>query len=161
MLKIRFQQTRSFYLLELLPLKYSVRNCFVYIMANNRGETLEEQLESIKMQAHESSSSKHHIIELDHDTFTRPGAQLSDKQAFTNKKGQSITGYPVIVDFRRLLQLCVGHSQSALKDNGIIHGVAIKLLFINIHYCIYHSMSISVIFQNNQFLSKPESSLHA
>lgn len=98
-------------------------------MANNRGETLEEQLESIKIQEHESSSPKHHATELDHDTFTRPGAQLSDKQTFTNKKGQAITGCPIIVDFRRLLQLCVGHSQSTLKDNGIIHGVAIKIYF--------------------------------
>ena len=92
-------------------------------MANNRGETLEEKFEDLKLQERSNISVNHHSIELDHETYTRPGAQLSEKQTFKNKKGQTITGYPVIVDFRRLLQLSAGHSEESQKDYGIVHGV--------------------------------------
>ncbi|XP_052777433.1 uncharacterized protein LOC128214809 isoform X2 [Mya arenaria] len=69
-----------------------------------------------------------HYVELDHETFTRPGAQISDKQTFTNKKGETISGYAVIVDFRRLLLLAAD-----LKDHGIIPGVSNRDL---LHACI-------------------------
>jgi hypothetical protein len=90
----------------------------------NRGEILEEKLEDLKLQERENISTNHHHVDLDHETYTRPGAQLSDKQTFTNKKGQTISGYPVIVDFRRLLQLSIGHSEELQKEQGIIQGVA-------------------------------------
>ncbi|XP_060552114.1 uncharacterized protein LOC132713503 isoform X3 [Ruditapes philippinarum] len=90
----------------------------------NRGEILEEKLEDLKLQEKENISTNHHHVDLDHETYTRPGAQLSDKQTFTNKKGQTISGYPVIVDFRRLLQLSIGHSEELQKEHGIIQGIS-------------------------------------
>ncbi|XP_069127869.1 uncharacterized protein [Argopecten irradians] len=59
------------------------------------------------------------------DTFSRPGAQLADKQTFTNKAGDVITAYPVLVDLRRLVQLCPSNISSALTgDEGIIPGIS-------------------------------------
>ena len=98
-------------------------NCFVYNMADGGGEILSEKLKDLKMQEVDDTSSNNHTVELDHETFTRPGAQLSDRQTFANKKGQTISGYPVIVDFRRLLQLSLGHTEESKKEHGIIHGV--------------------------------------
>ncbi|XP_060077768.1 uncharacterized protein LOC132557295 [Ylistrum balloti] len=59
------------------------------------------------------------------DTFSRPGAQLADKQTFTNKAGNLITAYPVLVDLRRLVQLCPSNTSAALTgDQGIIPGIS-------------------------------------
>ncbi|KAL4235608.1 hypothetical protein ACF0H5_004004 [Mactra antiquata] len=70
-----------------------------------------------------TKTSSHVTVDLESETYTRPGAQLSDKLTFTNKKGNTITGYPVIVDFRRLLQLSLGGSKSSLLDSAIIPGI--------------------------------------
>lgn len=120
-----------------------VRTCFVYIMANNGGETQTERTENAKIHESESPSATH-TIELDHETFTRPGAQLSDKQIFTNKKGQSVTGYPVIVDFRRLLQLSLGHSKAHQKEHGIIYGVLFTFLY-EIHKTLLVQLSVEIL----------------
>ncbi|OWF56345.1 uncharacterized protein LOC110449214 [Mizuhopecten yessoensis] len=59
------------------------------------------------------------------DNFSRPGAQLADKQTFTNKTGELITAYPVLVDLRRLVQLCPSNTAAALTgDDGIIPGIS-------------------------------------
>ena len=65
-------------------------------------------------------------VSLEEDSFTRPGAQLADKQTFTNKLGDTVTGYPVIVDFRRLLQLTPDATRIRLQEFGIIPGVSLK-----------------------------------
>lgn len=63
------------------------------------------------------------------DTFSRPGAQLSDGQTFANKKGDAVKAYPVLVDLRRLVQLCPSNTSAALTgDVGIIPGVSIKII---------------------------------
>lgn len=71
---------------------------------------------------------KNALIELeddkDDDMYSRPGAQLSGKQTFTSEDGKSVTGYPVLVDFRRLLQLSPSNLTAAFTgDSSIIPGV--------------------------------------
>lgn len=62
--------------------------------------------------------------EMMDDSFSRPGAQLSEKQTFTNKDGESISASPVLVDLRRLVQLSPNNAPTALTgDSGIIPGV--------------------------------------
>ena len=70
-------------------------------------------------------SETHNHVSLEEESFTRPGAQLDDKQTFTNKSGDTINCYPVIVDFRRLLQLTDGSSRTRLHEFGIIPGVKV------------------------------------
>ena len=63
-------------------------------------------------------------LELNEKTgcFGRPGSQLEDKQEFKSKDGQSVWAYPVLVDFRRLLQL-----GQLTENSGVIPGVRIPL----------------------------------
>ncbi|WAR22993.1 hypothetical protein MAR_036662 [Mya arenaria] len=96
-------------------------------MADSKGENIPLEQANGK-QEHAPKLAMDHYVELDHETFTRPGAQISDKQTFTNKKGETISGYAVIVDFRRLLLLAAD-----LKDHGIIPGVSNRDL---LHACI-------------------------
>ena len=61
----------------------------------------------------------------DEDMYSRPGAQLSGKQTFTSLDGKVVTGYPVLVDFRRLLQLSPSNLGAAFSgDSSIIPGVS-------------------------------------
>lgn len=54
--------------------------------------------------------------------FGRPGSQIDDKVEFKNKFGETVAGIPVIVDFRRVLQLGqIG------KGDGVISGVMFTL----------------------------------
>ncbi|KAK7503980.1 hypothetical protein BaRGS_00004712 [Batillaria attramentaria] len=53
------------------------------------------------------------------DCFGRPGSQLGPKQPFKGKDGRLVWAYPVLVDFRRLLQLGQTSEQS-----GVIQGVS-------------------------------------
>ena len=50
--------------------------------------------------------------------FGRPGSQLEDKLEFKSKDGKSVWAYPVLVDFRRLLQL-----GQVTESSGVIPGV--------------------------------------
>lgn len=73
---------------------------------------------------------KNALMELDDDkdddTNSRLGAQLSGKQTFTSFDGNVVTGYPVLVDFRRLLQLSPSNIGAAFSgDSSIIPGVCI------------------------------------
>ena len=52
--------------------------------------------------------------------FGRPGSQLDEKVEFKSKDGKSIWAYPVLVDFRRLLQL-----GQVCESSGVIPGVSI------------------------------------
>ena len=52
------------------------------------------------------------------DYRVMPGSQLDSKQFFTNLLGKTVKAKPVLVDFKRLLQ--VGNADS---KNGIIDGV--------------------------------------
>ncbi|XP_071117831.1 uncharacterized protein [Haliotis cracherodii] len=61
----------------------------------------------------------HHL-----DLQGRPGSQLSDRLTFTDKKGNSVSAYPVIVDLRRLMQL--GTTESMIKgvsNKDLLHAV--------------------------------------
>ncbi|CAC5377426.1 unnamed protein product [Mytilus coruscus] len=74
---------------------------------------------------------KNALMELedgnDEDMYSRPGAQLSGKQTFTSQDGRSVTGYPVLVDFRRLLQLSPSNLTAAFTgDSSIIPGISNK-----------------------------------
>ncbi|XP_071170932.1 uncharacterized protein [Mytilus edulis] len=74
---------------------------------------------------------KNALMELeddkDDDMYSRPGAQLSGKQTFTSEDGKSVTGYPVLVDFRRLLQLSPSNLTAAFTgDSSIIPGISNK-----------------------------------
>ena len=68
-------------------------------------------------------------VKLDEESFTRPGAQLADRQSFTNRNGDEVICYPVIVDFRRLLQLTDDASKIRPQEFGIIAGVKILSSF--------------------------------
>lgn len=92
-----------------------------------KGDSTDEVTDKVVSGGKESKSSSLITVELDHETYTRPGAQLSDKMTFTNKSGKTISGYPVIVDFRRLIQLSVGASKSSLLDSAIIPGVFVVI----------------------------------
>lgn len=72
---------------------------------------------------------KNALMELDDDkddeTTSRLGAQLSGKQTFTSIDGNVVTGYPVLVDFRRLLQLSPSNIGAAFSgDSSIIPGIS-------------------------------------
>ncbi|ESO92571.1 hypothetical protein LOTGIDRAFT_233022 [Lottia gigantea] len=51
----------------------------------------------------------------------RPGSQLSEKLHFHDKNGNVVSAYPVIVDFRRLLQL---HNTNPYHNNDVISGIS-------------------------------------
>ncbi|KAL8580354.1 hypothetical protein ACOMHN_037453 [Nucella lapillus] len=51
--------------------------------------------------------------------FGRPGSQLEDKLEFKSKDGKSVWAYPVLVDFRRLLQL-----GQITENSGVIPGIS-------------------------------------
>ncbi|XP_062613962.1 uncharacterized protein LOC134275707 isoform X1 [Saccostrea cucullata] len=59
------------------------------------------------------------------DSYSVPGAQLSDKQTFRNRDGNSVTAFPVLVDFRRLLQLAPSLASLACEGaNAMIPGIS-------------------------------------
>ena len=58
------------------------------------------------------------ISEALNGCFGRPGSQLEDRIEFKSRDGKSIWAYPVLVDFRRLLQL-----GQLPEGSGIIPGV--------------------------------------
>ncbi|KAH3831837.1 uncharacterized protein LOC127880314 isoform X2 [Dreissena polymorpha] len=92
-------------------------------MADDKGET--QPVPAIKDKKEDAAKHQaEHHIEMDHEFFTRPGAQLSERQTFTNKKGEKISGYAVIVDFRRILQLETVGSNADNKEHGIIPGMS-------------------------------------
>ena len=64
-------------------------------------------------------------VKLEEESLTRPGAQLADKQTFTNKDGETVICYPLIVDFRRLLQLTDDASKIRRQEFGILPGVSL------------------------------------
>ena len=76
---------------------------------------------------HEDSSATHNHVRLEEESLTRPGAQLDDKQSFTNKSDETVNCYPVIVDFRRLLQLTDDTARTRLNEFGIIPGVNLMI----------------------------------
>ncbi|PVD23579.1 hypothetical protein C0Q70_16851 [Pomacea canaliculata] len=53
------------------------------------------------------------------DCFGRPGSQLAEKQTFKNKTGETICAFPVIVDFRRVLDL-----GQVSEESGVIPGIS-------------------------------------
>ncbi|KAK3091532.1 hypothetical protein FSP39_020563 [Pinctada imbricata] len=59
------------------------------------------------------------------DAFSRPGAQLAERQTFESKSGDVVTAFPVIVDFRRLIQLSPANASVAMQgETGIITGIS-------------------------------------
>lgn len=111
------------------PSKWNfLRNCFVDIMAELDNEDDVPKLISFVASNNQiDSSEQHNHVKHEEESFTRPGALLDDKQVFTNKKGDTIRCYPVIVDFRRLLQLTGDASRTRLQEFGIIPGVIFVL----------------------------------
>jgi len=91
-------------------------------MADSKGENIPTPV-NIENTENATKQAMDHHVELDHESFTRPGAQISEKQTFVNKKGEKVSGYAVIVDFRRLLQLSAVSSKADQKTIGIIPGV--------------------------------------
>ncbi|KAK3592135.1 hypothetical protein CHS0354_019423 [Potamilus streckersoni] len=89
-------------------------------MADN--DKLQELVENTKSLNRKGSAEK--LYNAEDDCFTRPGAQLSDKVTFENRKGGLISGCPVIVDFRRLLQLSRSTSLTSMNEWGVIPGVS-------------------------------------
>ncbi|KAL3867893.1 hypothetical protein ACJMK2_040738 [Sinanodonta woodiana] len=89
-------------------------------MADN--DELPESVENTKSFNRKGSADK--LYNAEDDCFTRPGAQLSDKITFENRKGGHISGCPVIVDFRRLLQLARSTSLTSINEWGVIPGVS-------------------------------------
>ncbi|XP_056020294.1 uncharacterized protein LOC125668607 isoform X2 [Ostrea edulis] len=68
------------------------------------------------------SNSVHESIDK---SYSIPGAQLSDKQTFRSREGNAVNAFPVLVDFRRLLQLAPSlASLSCDGDNAMIHGIS-------------------------------------
>lgn len=59
----------------------------------------------------------------DIDCFGRPGSQIDGKVEFKDRFGQIVSGYPLIVDFRRVLQL-----DKTSESNGVISGVSIVIV---------------------------------
>ena len=76
---------------------------------------------------HGDTTATQNHVKLEEESLTRPGAQLDDKQSFINKNGEAVNCYPVIVDFRRLLQLTDDTSRTRLNEFGIIPGVSFML----------------------------------
>jgi hypothetical protein len=58
--------------------------------------------------------------------FGRPGSQLEEKLEFKSKDGKSIWAVPVLVDFRRLLEL-----GQISESSGVIPGVRIEILLFH------------------------------
>ncbi|KAL5017294.1 hypothetical protein ScPMuIL_006883 [Solemya velum] len=56
--------------------------------------------------------------------FTRPGAQITDKQSFKNKNDHSISATPFIIDFNRLFQLTAGTPLAISAADGLISGIS-------------------------------------
>ena len=102
---------------------YLVRAYIVYIMADVGDATYQMSEVDLKMETVPCNENENNAIDIDQESVFRPGTQLTDKQSFENRKGKKISGYPVIVDFRRLLQLTDGASKTNLQDFGIIPGV--------------------------------------
>lgn len=72
------------------------------------------------------SNSAHESVEK---SCSMPGAQLSDKQTFKNREGHVVHGFPVLVDFRRLMQLAPSLAALACDGtNAMIPGVS--------YYCL-------------------------
>ena len=92
-------------------------------MADAKEENVESDEKLEQSNKTTSHSINHHALELDHETFTRPGAQLSERQTFCNKKGEKISGFPLILDLKRLLQLSPKDPKADIKEHGIIPGV--------------------------------------
>ncbi|XP_067678316.1 uncharacterized protein [Haliotis asinina] len=58
------------------------------------------------------------------DLQGQPGSQLSDRLTFTDKKGNSVSVYPVIVDLRRLMQLASTESIiKGVSNKDLLHAV--------------------------------------
>lgn len=68
------------------------------------------------------SNSVHESVEK---SCSIPGAQLSDRQTFRNRGGHVVHGFPVLVDFRRLMQLAPSLAALACDGtNDMIPGVS-------------------------------------
>nr|XP_022317726.1 uncharacterized protein LOC111120953 isoform X2 [Crassostrea virginica] len=68
------------------------------------------------------SNSVHESVEK---SCSMPGAQLSDKQTFQNREGHSVHAFPVLVDFRRLMQLAPSLATLACEGgNAMIPGIS-------------------------------------
>lgn len=68
------------------------------------------------------SNSAHESVEK---SCSMPGAQLSDKQTFKNREGHVVHGFPVLVDFRRLMQLAPSLAALACDGtNAMIPGIS-------------------------------------
>ena len=82
-------------------------------MADHIG--IQVRLSETNMQsAQETQENKEDI-----DCFGRPGSQIDGKIEFKNQFGESVYGVPVIVDFKRVMQL----GQVSPSD-GVIAGVS-------------------------------------
>ena len=110
---------------------YLPRPCFVDIMATVEAPA---GLDPLSLNSIKSSLSRlEGQQEAMEDAFSRPGAQLSEKLTFENKAGDVVTAFPVIVDFRRLIQLSPSNASVAVQgQTGIVSGVRCsKLLKLN------------------------------
>ena len=96
----------------------SVRDCSVDKMAEC-GETVDGEIPKRLDEVRQTLSD----LELQDKIgcFGRPGSQIEDKLEFTSKDGKSVWAYPVLVDFRRLLQL-----GQFTGNSGVIQGVRIS-----------------------------------
>ncbi|XP_050402209.1 uncharacterized protein LOC126818717 [Patella vulgata] len=63
-----------------------------------------------------------HLDEASSLPSIRPGSQLADKLEFKDRSGNTVSGYPVIVDFRRILQL--QNKTNPCHDSDVIQGIS-------------------------------------
>ena len=100
-----------------------LRSCIVDTMASaeEKNTGLDSSDLSLIKSIMTDSNSVHESVEK---SCSMPGAQLSDKQTFQNREGQSVHAFPVLVDFRRLMQLAPSLATLACEGgNSMIPGV--------------------------------------
>ena len=100
-----------------------LRSCIVDTMASaeEKSTGLDSSDLSLIKSIMTDSNSVHESVEK---SCSMPGAQLSDKQTFQNREGQSVHAFPVLVDFRRLMQLAPSLATLACEGgNSMIPGV--------------------------------------
>ncbi|GFS22877.1 hypothetical protein ElyMa_005120100 [Elysia marginata] len=83
-------------------------------MADNSGIQVQNPKADTMQVESESNDGKEDI-----DCFGRPGSQIDEKIEFKNQFGESVYGVPVIIDFKRVMQL-----GQVNPSEGVISGVS-------------------------------------